>query len=58
VAEFTIKVIPLSQRTDAVDCSACGVLDLQPHDTVDQFVHNHLFGFHHCDPDTTEFRST
>lgn len=58
MAEFTVHVTRIAQRTDAVECTSCGVLGLQPHDTVDAYVHDHLFQFHNCDPDTTEFRST
>lgn len=57
MAEITIKIVPVGQRTDALDCTECGVLNLQPHDKVDEFIYDHLFQFHGCNPDTTEIRS-
>lgn len=57
MAEFTITVVPIGQRTDALECSGCGILPLTPHDDINMVVHEHLFGFHQCNPDTTEIRS-
>lgn len=57
MADITVTIVPLGQRTDAIDCSECGVLPLMPHEDISDFVHNHLFGVHHCNPDSVEIRN-
>lgn len=53
MADITVKVTPLGQRTDALTCTACGVLDLMEHEDVNEFVYDHLFNYHECDPNST-----